>query len=99
MGWPKVLLIFFSIKGSSSACLSSTLFKTILLDCIVTAVISGCRFFLKNGRFLCRHFNVEEGRREQHFQHIMFYYFKKDKNATEIQKKIFAVYGESLVID
>ena len=29
----------------------------------------------------------------------MFYYFEKDKNATEIQKKIFAVYGESLVID
>jgi len=44
MGWPKVLLIFFSIKGSSSACLSSTLFKTILLDCILTAVISMCIF-------------------------------------------------------
>ena len=24
----------------------------------------------------------------QHFQHIMFYYFKKGKNATETQKKI-----------
>ena len=40
---------------------------------------------------------IEE--KKQHFQHIMFYYFEKDKNATEIQKKIFAVYGESLVID
>ena len=45
---------------------------------------------------MCSHFNVESGKK--HFQHIMFYYFEKDKNATEIQKKIFAVYGESVVI-
>ena len=35
----------------------------------------------------------------QHFQHIMLYYFKKGKNATEIQKKICAVYEEGAVID
>ena len=29
----------------------------------------------------------------------MFYYFKKDKNATEIQKKICAVCGEGAVTD
>ena len=28
----------------------------------------------------------------QHFQHIMLYYFKKIKSATETQKKICAVY-------
>ena len=28
----------------------------------------------------------------------MLYYFKKGKNATEMQKKICAVYGESVVI-
>ena len=33
----------------------------------------------------------------QHFQHIMLYYFKKGKNATEMQKKICAVYGEGAV--
>ena len=32
----------------------------------------------------------------KHFQHIMLYYFKKGKNATEMQKKICAVYGESV---
>ena len=35
----------------------------------------------------------------QHFQHIMLYYFKKGKNATEMQKKIGAVCGEDAVID
>ena len=35
----------------------------------------------------------------QHFWHIMLYYFKKGKNATEMQKKIRAVYGEGAVTD
>ena len=35
----------------------------------------------------------------QHFQHIMLYYFKKGKNATEMQKQIFAVYAEGTVSD
>ena len=50
---------------------------------------------MKIGEFLCVYFNVENGNM-QHFQHIMFYYFKKGKNATEMQKrkKIRAVYGE-----
>ena len=40
-----------------------------------------------------------EGKR-QHFQPIMVYYFKKGKNATEMQKKmICAVYGEGAVTD
>ena len=33
----------------------------------------------------------------QHFWHIMLNYFKKGKNATEMQKMIFAVYGEGVV--
>ena len=36
----------------------------------------------------------------QHFRHIMLYYFKKGKNATEMwEKKICAVYGKSVVVD
>ena len=36
----------------------------------------------------------------QHFWHIMLYYFKKGKNATEMQKEeICAVCGEGAVID
>ena len=33
----------------------------------------------------------------QHFQHITLYYFKEGKNATEMQKIIYAVYGEGAV--
>ena len=35
----------------------------------------------------------------EHFQHIMFYNFKKGKYMTEMQKKIWAVYGEGAVTD
>ena len=37
--------------------------------------------------------------KEQYFWHIMLYYFKKGKNATETQKKVCAVYGEGAVTD
>ena len=37
--------------------------------------------------------------KKQHFRHIMFYYFKKGKNATKMQKKICAVCGEGAVTD
>ena len=47
---------------------------------------------------LCTQFNTEDGKR-QHFWHIILYYFKKGKNATEIQIKICAVYGEGAVTD
>ena len=35
----------------------------------------------------------------QHFWHTILYYFKKGKNATEMQKEIWAVYGEGAVAD
>ena len=35
----------------------------------------------------------------QHFQCIMLYNFKKEKNATEMQKRIYAVCGEGAMID
>ena len=37
------------------------------------------------------------GENKQRCQHIMLYYFKKGKKATEKQKKICAVYGEGAV--
>ena len=43
---------------------------------------------------------IEENK--QHFRQIMLYYFKKGKNATEMQKKkreICAAYGEGAVTD
>ena len=36
---------------------------------------------------------------KQHFWHIMLYYLKKGKNTTEMQIKIFALYGEGAVIN
>ena len=35
----------------------------------------------------------------QHFWHIMFHFFQEGKNATELQKKICAEYGEGAVND
>ena len=35
----------------------------------------------------------------QHFWHVLVYYFKKSKNATEMQKKICAVHGGGAVTD
>ena len=35
----------------------------------------------------------------QHFWHIILYYFRKGKNATETQKNIYAVYREDAVTD
>ena len=35
----------------------------------------------------------------QHFWCIMLSHFKKGKNATEMQQKIYAVYGEGAVTD
>ena len=40
---------------------------------------------------------VEENK--QHLQHVMLYYFKKGINATEMQKKVCAVYGEAAVTE
>ena len=40
------------------------------------------------------HFDIEDKRKKQPFWHIMLYYFKKGKNATEMPKEISAVYGE-----
>ena len=37
--------------------------------------------------------------KKQHFQHIVLYYFKKGKIATETHKKICAVYGGGAVTD
>ena len=38
-------------------------------------------------------------KKKQHFWHIMLYYYKKRKIATEMQIKICVVYGECAVID
>ena len=51
---------------------------------------------IKIGEFLCRHFNTEDGRKYATFWHVILYYFKKVKNATETHThtKICTVYGE-----
>ena len=53
----------------------------------------------KIGEFLCSYFNTEDGKKYATFWRIMLYYFKKGKNASEIQKKICAVYGEGAMTD
>ena len=65
IGLAKKLIGFLPYDGSSSAQLSLTSFETVLLDCIVTVVISVC--FLKKqiqiGEFLCSCFNIEHERK------------------------------------
>ena len=88
IGLAKKLLCFFPYDGSSSAQLSLTSLETILLNYIVTAVISACiKKLIKISDFLCSHFNMEDGKNTQHFEHIILYYFKKGKNTTETQNK------------
>ena len=46
---------------------------------------------------MCSHFNIEDGRKKQHFWHIVNYYFRKGKSTTAMQKNICAVYGDHAV--
>ena len=50
-------------------------------------------------KYLCDHFNTEDGSKKAIIQHNMFYYFKKDKNTTETDKSIYAVYGLGAITD
>ena len=42
---------------------------------------------------------MKENKQHFIFSTLCFYYFKKDQNTTEMQKKICAVYGERAVTD
>ena len=73
LGCPKRPLHFFLYDDSSSAWLSLTAVETILLDCIVTAVLSACiQKNIKIGEILCSHFNTEDGRK---YPTLLVYYF------------------------
>ena len=66
----------------------------------MTAVISVCIFkkIITIGEFLCSHFNIKIEENMQHFWYIMLHYFKKGKNATEMQKrKRFVQYLEKVM--
>ena len=77
-----------------------TSFETILLDCIVTAVLSVCiKKTPKLVNFCVAILILKMGENTQHIWCIMFYYSKKGKNATETQRKMCAVCGEGAVTD
>ena len=52
---------------------------------------------IKIAEFLYSHFNTDAERKRQLCLHIMLYYFKKGKTATETQKMICALCGEGAV--
>ena len=83
--------------GSSSAWLSLSSFETVLLDYIVTAVLPASikKIFIKIGKYLYSHLNNEDGRKTTFLAYYL-YYFKKGKNAMEMQKMC-SVYGECTV--
>ena len=68
----------------------------------MSAVISACIFkknISKLVNFCVAILILKMEEKKQHFWHIMLYYFKKGKNATETQKKICAMYGEGAVTE
>ena len=80
----KVHYVFFCMMALVVlSCLTS--FETILLDCIVTALISAC--ILKNlskmVNFCAAILILQMEENMQHFQCVMLYYFKKGKNTAE----------------
>ena len=100
IGLAKKVFIFF-LSGSSSAQLSLTSFKTILLlYCDSCHISMHLKKTYQIGEFLFSHFNIEDGRRYATFSAYLYYFqFKKGKTATETQKKTCAVYGEGAVTD
>ena len=73
--------------------------KTILLDCMVTGVISACisKKLIKIGEILCSLFNIEDGKNYTMFSAYYVLLFPKGKNTTETHKKICAEYGGGAV--
>ena len=69
----KKFIYLFPYRGSSNAELFLISFKAILLDCIVTAIISVCilKKLIKIGEFGGSYFNIEDGRKYATFS--MYY--------------------------
>ena len=72
--------------------MSLTSFETVLLDCIVTAVITMCikkKKLSKTGEFLCSHFNSED-ERKLHFlaYYALFYQVKCKKRFVQCMEKM-----------
>ena len=67
----------------------------------MTAVISAGIFFKITSKLVHFCVGILILKMEEHtrFWHVMLYYCKNGKNATETQKKICAVYGEGAVTD
>ena len=67
----------------------------------MTHVISACikKELTKLVNFCVAILIMKMEENKQHFQHIMFYCFKKGKNTPEMQKKICVVYREGDVSD
>ena len=78
--------------------MSLTSFEIILLDCIVTAVISAYIFkkLSKLVNFCVAILVLKIKENIQLFWHSVLYYFKEDKNTVEM---ICTVYGEGAVTD
>ena len=88
LGWPKSPLGFFPYDGSSNAQLFLTSFKTILLDYVVTAVLSACiKKTAKLVNFCAAILIMKMEENTRHFWHVMLYYFKKGKSGSEMPKK------------
>ena len=99
-GWPKSSFGFFLLDGSSSASLSLTSLETMLLDCIVAAVIQWAfQNIIRIGGFCAAILILKMEENMLCFWHIMLYYPRKVEMQQVQKKKICTVYGERVVND
>ena len=101
LGWPKGLFVFFHKMALVALKVVFNFIRNNFVRLYVTAVMSACilKKTSKLANFCVAILILKIEEKEQHFRHIMLYYFKKGKNATETQKKICAAYGEGAVTD
>ena len=88
-GLAKKFICFLPYDGSSTIQLSLSSFDPILLDYIVTAIISSCTKRKHTSKFVVFCIEiliVKMEENKQHLQHIMLCYFKRSKNALKHKK-------------
>ena len=100
-GLAKAFILFYPQNGFKSTLWSLTSLETILLDCIVTALISVYIYkkFIKIGDFLYSHFHIGAGKEKATLLVYYALFQERLKCNRSTKPKICAMYAESAVID
>ena len=100
-GLAKAFILFYPQDGFKSTLWSLTSLETILLDCIVTAIISVYIYkkFIKIGDFLYSYFNIGAGKEKATLLVYYALFQERLKCNRSTKPKICAMYAECAVID